>query len=214
MLTIWGRSSAFNVLKVLWLADELHLKYKHIDVGGAYGGLDSSEFLAKNPHGKIPVLEDDDLVVWESHTILRFLAANYGNDTIYPMDLKERTKVERWMDWSHTSLQPAFMDLFWGFYRTPESEQNLKIISKAAETCENQFSLLNQILQKQTYLAGNFFSLADFPAGSVLYRYFNMGYAVTEYPNVIKWYQRLNQRKAYQKWIMTDFSELKGRLEY
>ena len=118
------------------------------------------------------------------------------------------------MDWSHTSLQPAFMDLFWNYYRTPESQHDSQIILDAAETCNHQFSTLNQILQGQSYLVGDNFTLADIPAGNVLYRYFNMGYPVAKYPNIIKWYQQLQGRSAYQKWIMSDFSELKDRLEF
>ena len=70
MLTIWGRPSSFNTQKVLWLADELALAYRHIPAGGSFGGLDTPEFLAMNPHGRVPVIDDDGTVVWESHAIL------------------------------------------------------------------------------------------------------------------------------------------------
>lgn len=214
MITIWGRQSAFNVQKVLWLAEELSLEYQHINIGGSYGGLESPEFLSMNPLGKIPVVKDKDLVIWESHTILRYLAATYGDEMLYPQIPKDRTMAERWMDWSHTALQPAFMQLFWNYYRTPKNQQISAVISKAALDCDKQFSILDQLLIHQSYLAGQHFSLADIPAGTTLYRYFNMGYPVTEYPNIIKWYQRLQERSAFQKWVMTDFSELKDRVDY
>src|ERR1700683_3250665 len=78
MLKVWGRRSSFNVQKVMWLVDELELPHEHIDAGGKFGGLDAPDFLAMNPHGKVPVIDDDGIVVWESHAILRFLAARYG----------------------------------------------------------------------------------------------------------------------------------------
>jgi glutathione S-transferase len=78
MLTIWGRRSSFNLQKVMWLVGELAVPHKHIEVGGKFGGLDTPEFLAMNPHGRIPVLQDGEAIVWESHTILRYLAARYG----------------------------------------------------------------------------------------------------------------------------------------
>jgi glutathione S-transferase len=214
MITIWGRYSAFNVQKVLWLVDELSLDYQHINVGGSYGGLEEPEFLTMNPLGKIPVVKDKDLVIWESHTILRYLAATYGDASLYPPRPKDRTEVERWMDWSQTTLQPAFMELFWNYYRTPTNQQNSELISKAAQACEKQFAHLDQLLVKQPYLAGHHFSLADIPAGTTLYRYFNMAYPVTEYPNITKWYRRLQERSAFQKWIMSDFSELKDRMTF
>lgn len=74
-LELWGRSSAFNVQKVLWLLDELGLAFRHTDAGGAAGGLDTPAFRALNPHGRVPVLRDGGTVVWESHSILRYLAA-------------------------------------------------------------------------------------------------------------------------------------------
>ena len=78
MLTIWGRRNSFNVQKVMWLASELSLDYTHIEKGGSFGGLDAADFVAMNPHRKVPVIRDGDALVWESHAILRYLAASYG----------------------------------------------------------------------------------------------------------------------------------------
>jgi glutathione S-transferase len=67
MLTVYGRTSSFNLQKVMWLVGELRLAHRHVELGGAFGGLDTPEFLAKNPHGRVPVIEDDGEAVWESH---------------------------------------------------------------------------------------------------------------------------------------------------
>ena len=67
MLKVWGRRSSFNVQKVMWLLGELSLAHEHTEVGGKFGGLDDPSFLAMNPHGRVPVLRDDDAIVWESH---------------------------------------------------------------------------------------------------------------------------------------------------
>jgi glutathione S-transferase len=75
MLHLWGRNTSFNVQKVTWFLGELGLDYTHTEVGGRFGGLDDAAFAAKNPHAKVPVLEDGDLTMWESHTCLRYLAA-------------------------------------------------------------------------------------------------------------------------------------------
>src|SRR5262245_18474713 len=120
MLTVWERSSSFNVQKVMWLVGELGLEHRHVDAGGRFGGLDTPEFRAMNPHGRVPVVEDGGSIVWESHAILRYLAARYGRGRFWSDDAGIRSQVDRCMDWAQTRLQPDFlMGIFWGFYRTP-----------------------------------------------------------------------------------------------
>ena len=213
-LTLWGRASAFNVQKALWLLGELGLPFDHIQVGGAYGGLDATEFLRMNPHGRVPVLRDGDTIVWESHSVLRYLAARYGPEALWPADPGARSLVDRWMDWSLASLQPAFMRLFWGYFRTPPDLWDRAGLPPAIEECDRFFALLDGQLAGQAYLAGPAFSLADIPAGTALYRYFGMGLAVPRHANVDAWYERLCARRAYQQAIMVPFEELRGRVEY
>ncbi|MEQ8334049.1 glutathione S-transferase [Nisaea sp.] len=125
MLKVWGRRSAFNVQKVMWLIGELGLPHYHTDLGGAAGGLDDPAFLAMNPHGRVPVIDDDGTIVWESHAILRYLAAVHGDAALWPDDPAKRSEADRWMDWAQTSLQPAFLTgIFWGYYRTPEAQRD------------------------------------------------------------------------------------------
>ncbi len=104
MPTIWGRRSSFNVQKVLWLAGELGLAYEHIPAGGRFGLLDTPEFLRMNPHGRVPLLRDGDTVVWESHAILRYLAARHGAGAFWPADPARRVRADGWMDWAQTAL--------------------------------------------------------------------------------------------------------------
>src|SRR5262245_29175994 len=121
MLKVWGRRNSFNVQKVLWLVGELGLAHEHIPAGGSFGRLDEPSFRALNPHGRVPVIEDGDLAVWESHAILRYLAARYDRSGLWSADPAARARVDAWMDWSQATLQPDFlMGIFWGYYRTPE----------------------------------------------------------------------------------------------
>jgi len=215
MLKVWGRRSSFNVQKVLWLVDELRLPHEHIDAGGSFGGLDTPEFLAMNPHGKVPVIDDDGTIVWESHTILRYLAARYGGTRWWPDAPAERSLAERWMDWSATALQPDFlMGVFWGFYRTPEAQRDHVAIREKVAACASHFELLDRILQGRRYLLGDEPTLADIPAGTALYRYFGLEIERPAVPNVVAWYSRLQARPAYRKHVMIPFEELRGRLAY
>ena len=147
MLKVWGRRSSFNVQKVLWLVGELGLAHEHIPAGGDFGGLDEPSFRALNPHGRVPVIEDGDLAVWESHAILRYLAARYDRSGLWSADPAERARVDSWMDWSQSTLQPDFVrGVFWGYYRTPESQRDWPAIRKSLARCASHFRLLNEVL--------------------------------------------------------------------
>ena len=145
MLTIWGRCSSFNLQKVMWLVDELGIEHRHIEAGGQFGGLDTPEFRAMNPHGRVPVIDDNGTIVWESHAILRYLAACYGRGSFWNDDAAERSRVDQWLDWSQTTLQPDFLvGVFWGFYRTPAPQRNLSAIKESISRCTRHFQLLNR----------------------------------------------------------------------
>lgn len=216
MLQVWGRRSSFNVQKVMWLIGELGLAHHHIPAGGQYGIKDSPEFLAMNPHGRVPVIKDDDgTVVWESHSILRYLSARHGQSDFWRDDPVQRSQADRWMDWSQTSLQPAFLSgVFWGFYRTPEAQRDTHAIEKNISECAQYFELLDQVLSGQPFLGGESLTLADIPVGTHLYRYFSLDIPRPHIPHVEAWYQRLQEREAYRQHVMIPFEELFGRLEY
>jgi glutathione S-transferase len=215
MLKIWGRRSSFNVQKVMWLVGELDLAHEHIPAGGSFGGLDTPEFLAMNPHGHVPVIDDGGTIIWESHTILRYLAARYSEGRFWPPHPDERSFPERWMDWLQTTLQPDFLEgVFWSFYRTPASLRNWQVIHKNVERCARHFQLLDRMLADRKYLCGDAISLADIAVGTSLYRYFELDIEHPPVPNVARWYQRLQQRPAYREHVMVPFAELRGRLDY
>ncbi|MEM9774288.1 MAG: glutathione S-transferase family protein [Chloroflexota bacterium] len=214
MITLYGRATAFNVLKVGWLLEELELTYKHVSVGGRFGGLDTPEFEKLNLHKKVPALVDGERSIWESHTILRYLAATYGKDNFYSADPFERSLQERWMDWSQSVFQPAFMNVFWGYYRQPAAKRDLRFIESHLEKCRFHLEALDKQLGNTRFLAGESLSTADIPAGSVLYRLTEIGLDVTLPKHVEQWYDHLKQRPGYQKWVMGDFTELFGRASF
>ncbi len=215
MLTVWGRRSSFNVQKVLWLVEELGLRHQHIPAGGSFGGLDTPAFLAINPHGRVPVIDDGGTVVWESHSILRYLAARYGDARWWPEDAAERSTADRWMDWSQTTLQPDFlMGVFWGFYRTPDSQRDWPAIRAKIVACSEHFRLLDRVLADRPFMLGEVPTLADIPAGTALYRYFGLDIERPVVPHLEAWYRRLQARPAYRAAVMVPFEELRGRLAY
>src|SRR3954464_1974186 len=113
MLRIWGRTNSINVQKVLWCCAELDLPFERIDAGMAFGVVETPEYRALNPNGRIPTLEDDGYVLWESNTIVRYLAMKHGLGALCPSDLAARFDAERWMDWQLTTLDRPVRNVFW-----------------------------------------------------------------------------------------------------
>jgi glutathione S-transferase len=214
MLTIWGRRSAFNVQKALFAIGELSLEHRHVEAGGSAGGLDSPDFLAMNPNGRIPVIADGDSIVWESHSIVRYLAARYGAGSLWSEDPAQRSEADRWMDWTLANLGPDFMGLFWAYYRTPEDQRDAARIERAERRCAVHFALLDAHLQDRLFVAGNDFTMGDIPPATALYRYFEMGLEAAPLPAVRAWYARLGERPAFREHIMLPFEELRGRLSF
>ncbi len=210
-IVLWGRSSSSNVQKVLWTLAELGLAYRQREVGGEHGGLDTPEFRALNPLGRIPVLTDGNLAVWESSAIIRYLAASYGLGSLWPESPAQRSHVDRWLDWVLSTLQPAFTRLFIGYYRTPEAERSPDLVDAARAACARNFAILDEHLGKQAFLAGDQFTMADIPPGPALYRYLNLGLEIAELANVRAWHERLAARAGYRQHVMVSFRELYGQ---
>lgn len=214
MLKVYGRRSAFNVQKVMWAIGELGLEHEHRDRGGAAGGLDDPAFLAMNPHGRVPVIDDGGLIVWESNSIVRYLAARYAPDALGATDPAARSQADRWMDWALATLQRDFMDLFWGYYRTPEAQRDWPRLRGLIDGCARHYRLLDAHLADRPFLGGDALTMADIPAGTTLFRLFELDLERPALLNVEAWYRRLCQRPAYREHVMLPFDELRGRLSY
>jgi glutathione S-transferase len=215
MLKIWGRRNSINVQKAMWAVGELSLAHQHIDAGGPFGGLNTPEFRAMNPNTRVPVIDDDGTVVWESHAIVRYLAAKYGEDSLWPTDAAERSLSDRWMDWTLADLQPALIGgVFWGFFRTPENRRNWPAIRQAVARCATLLQLVDRHLAGRSFLAGDSLTIGDITTGAQLYRYFEMEIDRPALPNVEAWYARLRERPAYREHVMIPFEDLRGRTSF
>jgi len=215
MLKVIGRRSAFNVQKVLWLVGELDLPHEHIERGGPAGGLDSPEHLALNPHGRVPVIVDGETVVWESHAILRYLAASFAPARFWSDDPATRARVDQWLEWSGYKLQRDFLTgVFWGYYRTPEPDRDTEAVARAIEAVGEDLAHLEKLLADNRFLLGDDLSLADIAAGTNMYRYFNIDIDRRDLKNVARWYEELTRRPAYQAHVMLPFEHMLGRLSY
>ena len=215
MLRVWGRRNSINVQKVMWLLGELRIEHEHIPAGGPHGLLSEPQFGALNPNRLVPVVQDETGAIWESHSILRYLAARHGGAPWWPDDPFERSLVDRWMDWCQSAWQPAFVGgVFWGFWRTPEAQRDSVAIARALRECARLIELLDAALAARSFLAGERLSLADIPVGVSMYRYFEMPIERPPAANVEAWRARLHERSAYRKHVEISFDDLKGRLAF
>lgn len=204
MLKVWGRANSSNVRKVLWCAEELGLAYQRIDAGGAFGVVNEAHYRAMNPNGRVPVIEDDGFVLWESNAIVRYLVNRDGaGSPLLPADIRQRASADRWMDWVTSSLAAPFREVFWGVLRTPPTEQDWAAISAAQDICTELLAMADQALAKQPYLSGSEFGMGDIPLGSFAYAWFEMPIERKPMPHLEAWYARLKARPAYRSAVMT-----------
>ncbi|NIE68715.1 glutathione S-transferase family protein [Burkholderia sp. Ax-1719] len=203
MIKIWGRANSVNVQKVLWCCDELGLPFERIDAGGKFGQLEEPAFLAMNPNGKVPTLQDGNFVLWESNSILRYLAMQYGpSSLLYPNEPKVRAGIDRWLDWSIGTLAPAERPLFLALVRTPADQRDAAKIEADLANTATLWTLLDQHLQGRFFLENERFSLADIVLGSFARRWYGLeGVERPTLPNLDRWYQRLAQRQGFRKYI-------------
>lgn len=206
---VFGRLTSANVQKVIWVLEELELPYDHENRGGRYGGLNDPAYLAMNPNGLVPVLRDGTLVLWESHAIVRYLAAQYADGLLFPSRPEERAVVDQWTDWTATRFQPAWIGVFWSVYRTRPERRNAAEIARNREEAARCFAILDQRLSRLPYLAGDQLTYADIVAGIALFRWTTMGTEAGLPWGVAAWHERLRERPAFRKAVEVDFSELK-----
>jgi glutathione S-transferase len=203
MLTIWGRINSVNVHKVLWCCDELGLEYERIDAGMQFGRNTEPDYLAMNPTGKIPTLVDDGFTLWESNSIIRYLAMQYGaHHALYPVGPKQRAGVDRWLDWSLSTLQPAERPLFLGYIRTPAAERNAAQLDAHARECEKLWRMIDAHLEGRDYLEANAFTLADIVIASFARRWYGIDALQRPMlPALDRWYASQGERPGFQRYL-------------
>jgi len=206
MIEIWGRKNSVNVQKVLWCCDELGIPYERVDAGGAFGGTREPEYLAMNPTGLIPSIQDDGFTLWESNTIVRYLAAKYGAGSLWPEHPAPRALAEKWMDYQLGTLWVAFRAAFLGLVRTPPEKRDRDQIRTSLESTAEALAILDAHLDGEEYVAGADLTIGDVALGSTVYRWLNMEIERPEMLNLEAWHSRLSTRPAYQKNVVVPFT--------
>jgi glutathione S-transferase len=198
MLKVWGRKTSSNVQKVMWAIGDLALAHERVDIGGPFGGNKEQAYLAMNPNGLVPTLEDGDVMIWESNTIVRYLGARYGAGTLEPADLKARAFASQWMDWQLSVAAPAIFGAFWGLIRTPPEKRDHAAIAASQQKTTEAMKMFDANLSKRAYAAGDNFSMGDIPVGIMVYRFRQLVPDRPALPNLERWYAQIEKRPGFR----------------
>ncbi len=198
MLKIWGRLNSINVQKVVWAATELSLPFERIDAGMQFGIVRTPDYLAKNPNGLVPCIEDDGFVLWESNAIVRYLATKHADRApdLWPADPARRALADRWMDWQTNTLTPAMGPAFMGLIRTPPENRDPQAIAASITLGEGKMAILDAHLAAHEFMGGPDFTIADIPCGAAVHRWLNMPIERAAWPNAERWYRSVVARPA------------------
>ena len=207
MLKIWGRKTSSNVQKVLWACAEMNIPFERIDAGMEFGRNKDPDYLAMNPNGLVPTIEDGKVIIWESNTILRYLAETRGFPKLHPKDPVERSQVERWMDWQLSALAPPMAVLLFGYYRTAPERRDAGALDTAHARSVDLWRILEgQLKDGKPYVAGKVFTLADISLGMFVHRWYSYPVERPHMPHLKAWYDRLGTRPGYKTHIMIPVS--------
>lgn len=190
-LRIIGKASSINVRKVLWACEEMGLPYERQDQGPE---------LALNPNGLVPVIVDGNFVLWESNTILRYLAGRYGPESLLPHEPRARAEVEKWIDWQATEFNSAWRYAFMAVVRKDPAFDDPRQIAASIKAWTRMLAILDERLAAtKAFVAGAGFTLADIPIGLSVNRWFLTQIERPSFPAVDAYYERLSTRPAFLK---------------
>jgi glutathione S-transferase len=202
MLTIYGRINSINVQKVVLACEELKLAYIRHDAGGAFGVVKTPEYIAMNPNSLVPVLIDGDLVLWESNTIVRYLAAKYGAGSLWDADPGQRALSDRWMDWNSISLYPKLHMAFWQSVRTAPENRDQAAIDASVAATEPAMDILEAHLARKAFLMDGQVTVGDVALAPCVFRWLNMPVARKARPVAEAWVGRLRARPGWDKALL------------
>jgi len=208
MIRLWGRKNSINVQKVLWCLAELDLvegsDFERVDAGLQFGKNNTSEYLKLNPNGFVPVLEDGEIILWESNTIMRYLIRQHDQARRFSTNPAIQYRSEAWLDWQLGTMWPPLRSVFLGFTRTPENERNYVAMKQAYQDTNHRMAILDQVLANQAYCAGNAFHLGDIALALCVQRWILLNQAFPEKTgarthliNLENWLQRIQAETKF-----------------
>lgn len=199
MLTIYGRDNSINVRKVLWACSELDIAFERQDWGIGFKSTSEPSFVAMNPNAMVPVIDDGGFILWESNSILRYLAGQYGDGKLYPQEPRLRARIDQWIDWQASDLNRSWSYAFMALVRKSPGHGDAQQLAASVSGWTRFMQVLEQQLQHSGgFVAGPAFTLADIPVGLSVNRWFGTPLEHAPLPAVAAYYERLSERPGFR----------------
>jgi len=187
MLKIYGAPHS-RAFRVIWLANELGIPYEHIPVSFSIPNAQCKEawYVALNPNARVPTIDDDGFVMWESAAINLYLAEKYRN-ALYPSTPQARGRMLQWTFFVANDVEPVMITLFRNRIFYPPQQRNATLADQVEAELRTKLAILEQQLCKSPFLGGDRWDMADFMTASVLYVLTRLKLDVTAYPKLDAW---------------------------
>ncbi|CDG84945.1 glutathione S-transferase family protein [Janthinobacterium agaricidamnosum] len=198
MLKILGKAASINVRKVLWTCEEIGVPFEREDWGAGFRSTGEASFVQLNPNAMVPVILDDDFVLWESNAICRYLSARHGRDDLLPAEPKARALVEQWMDWQLADLNNSWRYAFMSLVKNSPAHQDPADLAAGVANWNKHIGILERHLaQGRAFVAGDSFTLADVVLGLSVNRWLMTPITRPDAPAVAAYYERLSKRPGF-----------------
>ena len=223
MLKLWGRTTSARTQKVLWTLADIGLEFEFILASGTmgpgghvlkgnkpFGVVDTPEYGRINPNRRVPTIDDDGFVLWESNSIVRYLAMQYAPDLLYGNDVRTFASASRWLDWENNELLPPQHELVMQLVRLPERERDPKVLAQATQAFLKALGIVEEQLGRTRYIASDRFTYGDIPLGIRVHHWFLFGLDGPPLPNVRRWYAEITARPSFQVWTADPKHHVEG----
>ena len=210
MIRVFGRRNSSSVQLVMWAINELGLEHERLDYGHGHASTRTDSYLKMNPMGRVPVIVDGEVCIFESAAILRYLGAAYGTDDFWPADPARRAPLDTWAEWGKGTFTEAVLEVFVYDVRLSPESRDPNVLRDAIATLRPLAKMLDQRIAKGPWLNGDLFSFADIACGHILHRYHSLDWPRPKLENLTKYYERLQERPAYRNHAMVSYEELRG----
>src|SRR5204863_5043731 len=159
-LKIYGipRSRAF---RTLWLAKELGMDYENVPTDFSGGGTRTPAYLAINPNGHVPAIDDNGFVLWESMAINLYLAKKHGAGTLYPARLEDEARAWQWSFWGMTEVERPVLTAMFNRALLPEDKRDAAAADESERELQAPLRVLDSAVASAPYLLGEHFTVAD-----------------------------------------------------
>lgn len=199
-MKVLGRITSINVRKVLWALDETGLDYEREDWGLPLRDPKVPQYLALNPNGQVPVLVENQFVLWESNAILIYLAEREGK--LLPSQLELRAQALQWLIWQTSELNPSWGYAVHGLIRKTAGYEDADKIAASIVAWGGKMAILEgQLARGQAFVAGDEFSIADIAMALSVHRWMSLPAEKPEFAAVAEYYERVMSREAGAKWM-------------